>query len=71
MKVELDEIGAEIEIRGDIKDKEGFYLSTAIAKYDCNGDSLPSGSFYLTMPIKTAEALLEKLSALFGKVEVG
>ena len=69
MKVELDDIGAEVEIRGDIKDKEGFYLSTAIAKYDCNGETLPSGSFYLTIPIETAEKLLEKLTALVGKVE--
>lgn len=69
MKVELDGIGAEVEIRGDIKDKEGFYLSITVAKYYSNSEPLPSGSFYLTMPVKTAEKLLEKLMTLFEKVE--
>ncbi len=67
MKVSLDNIGTDVEVRGDINDKEGFYLTTTVAKYNFNDESLPSGGFYLTMPIKTAETLLEKLTALIGK----
>ncbi len=68
MKVELDEIGSEVEIRWDIKEKDIMYLSTIVACFQTHdGEFLPSGNFYLTMPIKTAETLLEKLIALIGK----
>ena len=73
MEIKLDDIGTEVQIQWDINDKDNdkLYLNTTVACFKgSNGEPLPSGHFYLTMPIKTAEKLLEKLTELVGMVKV-
>ena len=68
MKIELNDIGTDVEIQWDMKGKDKLYLNTTLSCFQAHdGEFLSSGSFYLTMPIETAEALLEKLTALIGK----
>ena len=68
MEVKLDDTGADIEVRWDIKDNEKLYLNTTLACYKSYTDELLfSGSLYMTMPIEIAEILLEKLTELVGK----
>ena len=68
MKVEINDIGTEVTIEWDMKKDDNLYLTTTVACFKgFDGESLLSGSFYLDMPVKTAETLLEKLTALIGK----
>ena len=70
MKVEINDIGTDVEILWDMKERDKLHLNTTVACYkSISGEPLPSGSFYLTMPIETAEILLKKLTELIGKEE--
>jgi len=71
MKVELNDIGTDVEIHWDVNAKETdrLYLSTIMAKYNFGGEYQSSGSFFLTMPVETAEKLLAQLNEIVGKVE--
>ena len=68
MKVELNDIGTDVEILWDVKGKDELYLSTTLSCFRAHdGEFLTSGDFYLTMSIETAKTLLGKLTALIGK----
>ena len=71
MKVELNDIGTDVEIHWDVNAKETdrLYLNTTMAKYTFKGERYSSGSFYMTMPVESAEKLLAQLNEIVGKVE--
>ena len=64
MKVELNELGTDVEIRWDnLKQSEPLSLLATIGKW---GDSLSGSNFYLSMPVDTAKLLQAKLNELLG-----